>query len=330
MPRRPESTETLVLALEILRRIPRGRKITAKELHRQLQDAGIDRDLRTIQRQLEMLSEHFEIERDDRSKPFGYRWLDRAKGMTLPHLTPQESLLLGLAEEHLRALLPAKLMRSMEGFFDQARRNLANDSSAALEREWKGKVRVVATGQPRVPAQVSPTVFDTVSEALYANRWLSLDYRNSAGQESTVDVMPLGLAQQGPILYLVCRYRGYDNERSLAMHRIQGARMTTESFKRPAGFDLRKYDEDGRFGVQTGNRIRLTFDIAAEEGLSLIEAPLSADQEVVELPEGGYRISVTVMETLMLERWLRGYGESIKNVQRRSMDVSQDLGTRNG
>jgi len=85
----------------------------------------------------------------------------------------------------------------MEGFFDQARRNLADDSSATLEREWKGKVRVVATGQPRIPAQVSATVFDTVSEALYANRWLSLDYRNSAGKESTVEVMPLGWLSRG-------------------------------------------------------------------------------------------------------------------------------------
>ena len=158
------------------------------------------------------------------------------------------------------------------------------------------------------------------------NRWLSLDYRNASGKESTVDVMPLGLAQQGPILYLVCRYRGYDNERSLAMHRIQAARMTTEGFKRPAGFDLRKYDEDGRFGVQIGKRIRLTFDIAADEGLSLIEAPLSVDQEVVALPDGRYRISATVVETLMLERWLRGYGAAITNVHRRSMDESQDDG----
>ena len=95
--------------------------------------------------------------------------------------------------------------------------------------------------------------------------------------------------------------------------------MTTERFKRPSEFDLRKYDEDGRFGVQTGNRIRLTFDIAAEEGLSLMEAPLSADQEVVTLPDGGYRISATVVETLMLERWLRGYGAAITDVQRSSL-----------
>ena len=69
MAKRSDTLETVLLAVELLRRIPRGRKVTASELHRQLKDAGIDRDLRTIQRQMEMLSEHFEIERDDRSKP---------------------------------------------------------------------------------------------------------------------------------------------------------------------------------------------------------------------------------------------------------------------
>ena len=68
MAKRPDTLETLLLALELLRRIPRKNKITARELHEQLQNAGMDRDLRTIQRMLETFSEHFEIERDDRSK----------------------------------------------------------------------------------------------------------------------------------------------------------------------------------------------------------------------------------------------------------------------
>lgn len=320
MPKRPETAETLILALEILRRIPRGRKVTAKELHQQLLSAGIERDLRTVQRQLEMLSEHFEIERDDRSKPFGYRWLDRAKGMTLPHLTPQESLLLGLAEEHLRTLLPTKLMRSMSGFFDQARQNLASDSSALLERQWTQKVRVVATGQPRLAPSISPQIFGAVSEALYANHWVALVYRNASGLKSEIEVMPLGLAQQGQCLYLVCRYRGYGNERSLAMHRIIDARMSGESFNRPINFDLKKYDDDGSFGLRTGKKIRLTFDISPEEGLSLLESPLSKDQESKQLDGGTYRISATVTETLVLERWLRGYGQAIRNVLRQPLD----------
>ena len=110
MAKRPDTLETLLLALELLRRIPRKNKITARELQAQLQNAGMDRDLRTIQRMLETFSEHFEIERDDRSKPYGFRWQEASRGMAVSHLTPQESLLLQLAQEHLRNLLPPRLI----------------------------------------------------------------------------------------------------------------------------------------------------------------------------------------------------------------------------
>ena len=66
MPKRSDTVETVLLALELLRRVPRGRKISTRELHEQLTEQGIARDVRTIQRQMEMLSEHFGIERDDR------------------------------------------------------------------------------------------------------------------------------------------------------------------------------------------------------------------------------------------------------------------------
>ena len=52
MAKRSDTLETVLLAVELLRRIPRGRKITARELHHQLKDAGIERDLRTIDLQL--------------------------------------------------------------------------------------------------------------------------------------------------------------------------------------------------------------------------------------------------------------------------------------
>lgn len=316
MAKRSDTLETVLLAVELLRRIPRGRKVTASELHRQLTDAGIDRDLRTIQRQLEMLSEHFEIERDDRSKPYGYRWLEQAKALAVPNLTPQESLLLQLAEEHLKNLLPARLMKSMEGFFSQAKRNLGPDSSARLEREWPGKVRVVATSQPLLPPKVVQGVFEVVSEALYSNRWLLLDYRNSAGKRNKVEVMPLGLVQQGPRLYLVCRYRGYDNERNLALHRILSAEISTLTFERPKEFDLKRYDDDGRFGFGDGEKVRLTFIIEHDAGLHLLESPLSSDQQVHELAGGKLEITATVIDSAMLDRWLRGFGGAITNVRK--------------
>ena len=94
MGKRPDTRESVLLAVELLRRIPRRGKVTARELQEQLSHAGIERSVRTIQRQLEMLSDHFHLERDDRSKPYGYRWPPEATALAVPGLTLQESLLL--------------------------------------------------------------------------------------------------------------------------------------------------------------------------------------------------------------------------------------------
>jgi predicted DNA-binding transcriptional regulator YafY len=316
MPTRSDTTESVALALEILRRIPRRGKITARQMAEQLRDAGIERDLRTIQRQLNLLSERFGIERDNRSRPYGYRWLERTRPLMLWTLTPQESVLLRLAEEHLRHLLPARLMNSLTPLFTEARRNLSQDEQARLEREWPGKVRVVASTQPLLPPPIAAGVFETVSEALFANHWLHLDYSNADGKSTSFEVMPLGLAQQGPRLYLVCRFRGYDNERTLAVHRIRKAEKRPEQFARPADFDLKRYDDDGRFGFGEGRRIRLVFRIDRAAGLHLTESRLSADQTVTELVDGRLEVTATVVESAMLDWWLRGFGAALTEVSR--------------
>ena len=318
MGKRADTMETTLLAIELLRRIPRNRKITASELHQQLRDAGIVRDVRTIQRQLEMLSEHFHLERDDRSKPYGYRWPKHAGGLSIPNLGLQESLLLRLAEQHLRNLLPMHLMKSMEGFFAQARQNLGSDGPESLEREWPTKVRVVATSQPLLPPKIDPGIFEVVCEALYKNVWLKLNYKNASGYEAEANVMPLGLAQQGPRLYLVCRYEGYDNERLLAIHRIRKAKASTLTFKRPKDFDLKRFDDEGRFGFGDGKKVRLTFRISKDVGLFLLESPLSTDQQVKEIGDD-YEISATVVDTDMLEWWLRGFGDAVSKVRRKAI-----------
>ena len=318
MSKRPDSLETLQISHELLRRIPKGRTVTAPELHQQLADAGFERDMRTIQRQLETLAELYELDRDDSSKPYRYCWKEKAKGFSLPSLSPQESLLLMLAEQQLSSLLPAKLMKSMEGFFTQARSQLGDKASTQREREWLKKVRVVSTSQPLLPPKIDPIVFDQVSNALYANQWLEVDYKNAAGKRTTARVMPLGLAQQGPRMYLVCRFDGYDNERSLALHRILTARASTLTFERPKDFDLKQYDDDGRFGYGDGERIGLSFRIEKAAGQHLLESPLSVDQQVAELDDA-YEITATVVDSDMLEWWLRGFGGAVSEISRCSV-----------
>ena len=321
MPKRPDPLHTLKMALELLQHIPKGRTITASELKTQLADAGHERELRTIQRLLEVLSESFDIERDDSSKPYRYSWKERAKGLSLPVMSPQESLLLVLAQRQLAALLPARLMRAMDGFFAHAAGQL-DHAPASLERAWLDKVRGVATSQALLPPKLVAGVFEQVSNALYGDLWLDVSYQNAAGHQLDSRVMPLGLAQQGPRMYLVCRFEGYDNERCLALHRMRSAQASTLRFSRPRDFNLKQFDEDGRFGYGNGRHIRLSFTIEREAGLHIVECPLSTDQTVKELP-GGYRISATVVDSAMLDWWLRGFGDSVSKILRRSLEPHQ-------
>ena len=318
MAKRSDTFKTVLMALELLRRIPRKRKVSAPELREQLREFGMERDLRTIQRQLDMLCEHFDIERDERSKPYGYCWKEKARGMSVPMLSEQESLLLTLAQQHLRNLLPASLMKSMDGFFTQARGNLGPASHSRREREWLSKVRVVSTTQPLLPPKLSSGVFEQVSNALYNNRWLEVSYKNAAGKCTNAEVMPLGLAQQGPSLYLVCRFPGYDNERSLALHRVISARATTLGFERPKEFSLAKYDDDGRLGFGEDKCIRLTFRIDRKAGRHLLETPLSVDQVVTEYGDH-LEVSATVVDTAQLEWWLRGFGDQVNDIRRKTV-----------
>ncbi|MEX3926733.1 helix-turn-helix transcriptional regulator [Paraburkholderia sp. BR10936] len=313
MATRSDTLNTTILAIELLRRIPRNRKVTAAELHEQLQHAGHGRDVRTIQRQLEMLCEHFDIDCDDRSKPYGYCWKAQSGGLSLPVLSEQESLLLLLAEEHLNHLLPAGVLKSMDGFFEQARRNFGPTVAERPSQQWLKKVRVVSPTQPTLPPKIEGGVFDAVSNALYANLWLEVEYRNAAGKSKPAEVMPLGLAQQGVRLYLVCRYKGYAEERILALHRIITASVTTRPFERPTDFNLEQYEADGKFGFGSGKRVRLSFCIERETGLQLLESPLTPDQRVATFTD---RLEVTavVVETVQLHRWLLGFGEKVWGV----------------
>lgn len=69
---RGASLETALIILEILRLLPRKRFTTATDVWNALKGAGYEREVRSVQRLLEQLSDHFPIERDTRGKPYGY------------------------------------------------------------------------------------------------------------------------------------------------------------------------------------------------------------------------------------------------------------------
>ncbi|WP_245570642.1 helix-turn-helix transcriptional regulator [Arenimonas composti] len=301
--------------LELLKRIPRTGWTSAPELRKHLEAAGMKRDVRSIQRTLDQLQDLLQLERDTRSRPHGYRFKRDADFFAAPKLGAQESLLLHLAWRQLHPLLPPSLKDSLSALFEQARINLGA-KPGSREREWLSKVRVVSRAQHLLPPPVDPEVFEAVCHALYDNKLLEVDYRNAVGEQWQAQVMPLGLVQLEPALYLVCRFDGHDDERLLALHRMRVARPTTLGFQRPAGFDLDRCHDEGLFAFGRGRMVRLSFTIDKEAGAHLLEMRLSDDQTVKDLGDS-YRIAATVVDTWVLQWWLHGFGKRITSVIRR-------------
>lgn len=316
---KPNSTTHLhldnaLLMLAILREIPRKRYIHSSKIREHLQQKGHSVSLRTVQRYLDALSHHFPIECDQRSKPYGYRWLDGASGLNLPYLTPAESLTLLLAQRELAPLLPTRLYEAVEPLLGGAALLLNYAPDPPRQQRWLRKVQRIPDSQPLLPAQLHEHVLEEVSQALYEECMLELRYQNARGENKEARVMPLGLVQQGVRMYLVAQFDGYSNHRILALPRILHARTTDEHFTYPQDFDLNDYTQQGHFGIRKGEAIRLRLCIDPIIGQHLSESPLSADQSIVFTDEG-LVIDACVVETELLHRWLRSWGDAIRWVK---------------
>ena len=203
-----------------------------------------------------MLSMHFDIERHDSHKPYGYRWTERAKGMLIPTITEQESLLLSLSESYLRNSLPSTLINFIEGFFIQARLDSGTHENHERKTGWLEKILVIDPTPSFLPPSIRDGVFEGVSNALYANRWLTVDYENITGNHSTQSIMPLALVLKQPKLFLVGRFQHNDNETALALHRMKSAKESAITFERPKDFNLHTYNNDWPFGFIEEKRIK--------------------------------------------------------------------------
>ena len=178
-------------------------------------------------------------------------------------------------------------------------------------RQPYGQTEVFRFGNPNVDQWEGQVNAWPLDEGL-------IDYVNAEGKQTVKEVMPLGLAQQGTTLYLVCRFKDYDNERILALHRFNSVKASLRTFTYPKDFDLQRYDAQGRFGFGDGQTVKLTLTIKKYAGLHIVESPLSTDQTVEE-QDDCYIITATVVDTMILDKWLRGFGEDVVAVNKVSI-----------
>ena len=309
-----KNQDALFRRWHMLRLVPRyPRKITVQDVCRQLAGAGFEITQRSVQRDLNDLSDVFPLYCDDREKPFGWSWQKDAASFDLPGLSVPEALALAMAERYLHDLLPSSMIDGLQPHFKAARKRLGAEPKPDRSRSWLDKVITVPATQPLLPPKIDREVQSVVSEALLRERQVSIRYRRRA-DEMPVEyrIHPLALIQRGPMLYLYCRIFDYEDARTLAVNRIISAQLLEDKAVYPDGFSADQVAEAGVWGFGSGETIQLELVFQHGYGEHLYETPLSKDQEIEELADGLLSVTATVPDTPQLRWWLLGFGGGVE------------------
>ena len=141
-------SETILRQLAMLRRVPRApRAVTTAVLVEKLAEEGFIVSIRSVQRDLEMLSALFPLRCDQRAKPYGWSW-EKDALQELPGMDTATALTFTLAARFLGPLMPRSSLRYLEPHFQRAEAILTEMRSGGFAA-WPAKVRALA---PRAAA----------------------------------------------------------------------------------------------------------------------------------------------------------------------------------
>lgn len=300
------------LELDLLQIFPATGKLSVDQVMTALADRGKPRTKRTVQRRLAELVKAGLLDSDAPAKPLGFRRVPLGRPWIVAGMKPADALFMSLADAHLAPLLPPDVKRAVAPFTEAARRHVADQGHGKGGR-WLDKVRVVPPGPRFLPPVVEETVMSACAQALHEDRWLSIDYVNAKEERRNFRVMPLAMVQQGVVFYLVVRFERGEAPRLLAMHRVQAAHCGADRFERPDSFDLDEYLDQDALLLGNGRRVRLSFELDAKVAAHFRDLRLSEDQTLTR--QGSHvRIEATVVESVALDHWLRGFGDRLRHL----------------
>ncbi len=313
-----ETSNSLYRQWQILSRLSTGKWMGTRELQETLEREGIEISLRTIQRDLNQISQRFPIE-SNKTVPQGWRWRSDAPIQSLPHMTSSQAVTFMMVEEHLKHLLPPSLIDEMNPWFDLARRSLSTQNNV---RQWINRVRIVPANQPVIPPVVEKQAQQAIYEGLLQDKQIECIYRarGHLGEEKKYTLNPLGLVQKGAIIYLICTRFDKSEVQTFALHRFKSATVLETRALHPVNFDIDAYIDSGALGFRVDfskptETIELKLVMNEDDAQHFTESQLSKDQKIQQLNNELFQVSAMVPFTSQLVWWLRSFGKKIIRIE---------------
>jgi len=305
-------SDTLKRQWTILQLIPSyPRSISIKEIINKLENSLDVPNYRTVQRDIDTLSQVFPFESTRKNKAFYWSITLEDGVLEIPKMGSPTALAFYLAEKNLQDQLPPVALDHLKAHFKTANKLLANQHSGYLE--WAEKIRVLPQTQQLIPPQPNADVLDTIYTALLDNKRFEGKYFGRRDdQYKTYLVNPIALVLRGTVIYLVCTLRAYTDVRVLSLHRFVGAKIQDIDRWVPEGFLLDSYIEEGHFDFLIGDEIDLELKIDEEVAIHLRESKLTENQKITAQEDGTSLFTARIKDTGQLRWWLLGFADQIE------------------
>ncbi|QEW05906.1 helix-turn-helix transcriptional regulator [Nitrincola iocasae] len=308
---------TLFRYLTLLQLIPRlpGYRATPT-LQALLEERGFQVELRSVQRDLEKMSNHFPLICDKACKP--YRWaFDPAFKSNLPALDTPTALTLVLAEEYLKGLLPQTAVVQLSNQFSAARKYLDQLKESGFS-DWTRHVKAIPNGKALIPAPIDQKIWSEVTDALLRSIALDVIYLSRAkGEEKSFTLHPLGLVARHSVTYLLATADEYEDIRHFALHRIKQSKESRAVYRARPDFNVDDYLQQGVFGYRIDSQdIELVAKVRPEIAWLLSETPVSEQQNLSEPNEEGWTtLTAVVPNDLQTQWWVMGFGADFEVIE---------------
>ncbi|WP_017473101.1 helix-turn-helix transcriptional regulator [Amphibacillus jilinensis] len=204
-------------------------KITTKDLAKELEVTE-----RTIHRDMEALSAASIPVVADRGKTGGWRLLEQYR-----------TNLTGLKDNEIRSLFISPSVDLLNDLgltkdWDEARQKLLASIPSIFQKNagdvWE-RIHIDTSTWRQSTNKIES--FKTLQQAIWDEKKLQMKYEKANGEIIEREVEPIGLVAKGSTWYLIASANG--DFRSYKASRVQSATIASETFSRPADFDLAHY-----------------------------------------------------------------------------------------
>ena len=314
-------TDTTLRQIKLLELLPREPfKKSPQNLQDDLSQLGFEVSIRTIQRDLKVLSGILPLVSDERDKPYGWSWHKSAQGLN-PVMDPIEALTFSLAEEYLEPIMPSKSFKRMKIFFDRANNGLKEMDKSSI-KNWRDNVRVVPQWQSLIAPDINENTEAEIYDALLKGNQLTVEYLKRGEKKADERVInPLGIVLQGVVHRLICTMEDSpDTPRHLPIHRFKSAQWNGKKLSQPVGFKIDEFIANQNIGYLISQKpIKLEAVFQSLAGFHLTETPISKNQDLKQLKDGSYRLRATLPNTSQLRWWLLGFGDQVEIINPRTL-----------